>query len=144
MQSKGQCSVMESRRELLEEVMRQVQKEYVHIVEIESLTKEIGNTLARDDRESVQILLELRQTEMEQADEAKEGVRTILEAVDADMRRLLIGLLEEQDTRTETGSFEEEKIVELSHFIRKSLKEIIQIDKVISCKLAGKDSYYKQ
>lgn len=134
---------MENRTELLEEVMRQVQKEYVHIVEIESLTKELGNTLARDDRESVQMLLELRQGEMEQADEAKRAVREILEAVDADMRRILVKLLEE-DIQTEAGGFEEKKIAELSYLIRKCLKEIIQIDKVISCKLAGKDSYYEQ
>lgn len=135
---------MENRTELLEEVMRQVQKEYVHIVEIESLTKELGNTLARDDRESVQMLLELRQGEMEQADEAKRAVQEILGVVDADMRRLLIKLLEGQDAPAETGSFEETKIAELSHLIKKYLKEIIQIDKVISCKLAGKDSYYEQ
>lgn len=135
---------MENRTELLEEVMRQIQKEYVHIVEIESLTKELGNTLARDDRESVQMLLELRQGEMEQADEAKRAVQEILGVVDADMRRLLIKLLEGQDTPAETGSFEETKIAELSHLIKKYLKEIIQIDKVISCKLAGKDSYYEQ
>lgn len=134
---------MENRTEILEEVMRQVQIEYVHIVEIESLTKEIGNTLARDDRESVQMLLELRQGEMEQADEAKRAVREILEAVDADMRRILVKLLEE-DIQTEAGGFEEKKIAELSYLIRKCLKEIIQIDKVISCKLAGKDSYYEQ
>lgn len=135
---------MENRTELLEEVMRQVHKEYVHVVEIESLTKEIGDTLARDDRESVQLLLELRQKEMEQADEAKRAVHEILEVVDADMRKTLVKLLEEQDIQTEAGMFEEKKIAELSHLIRKCLKEIIQIDKVISCKLAGKDSYYKE
>lgn len=134
---------MEFIEEFLKEMMLQMQKEYVRLVEIERLTKELGDTLARDDRESVQTLLELRQKEMEEADEAKRAVGAILQELDMAERVRIAPLLEGKKHFQADGKTEK-KIGELSYLIQNRLQEIIQIDKVISCKLAGSDSYYKQ
>lgn len=129
--------------EFLEEMAIQMHKEYVQILEIERLTKELGEALSRDDRESVQALLELRQKEMETADEAKRAVRAVMEGADMATRAKLAPLLEGKKHFQADGILEK-KIGELSYMIQNCLQETIRIDKVISCKLAGSDSYYKQ
>ena len=52
---------MKNREELLTEVVRQLQKNYVRFVEIERITKELGDALSGDDRGSVQLLFGMRQ-----------------------------------------------------------------------------------
>ena len=58
---------MEHRKdELLSEILRRVQRNCVRMVEIERLTKELGDALSRNDQESAQLLMKMRQDEMEQ------------------------------------------------------------------------------
>lgn len=137
--------VMEAKEEVLEEIMQQMQRRYMHFVEIEKLTKELGDTLSRGDRESVQLLLEMRQDEMNRADESERAIDTILSALDFKMATEVRGLL---DSRTELpageAGFEEKKIKELCGQIKNSLERTISIDRAISRKLAGKDSYYSE
>ena len=43
--------------ELLSEILRRVQRNCVRMVEIERLTKELGEALSRNDQESAQLLM---------------------------------------------------------------------------------------
>lgn len=134
---------MELIEEFLTEMMIQMRKEYVRLVEIERLTKELGDTLSRDDRESVQTLLELRQKEMDEAEEAKRAVGAILQELDMAERARIVPLLEGKKNFQADGMIEK-KIGEMGCQIQNCLQEIIRVDKVISRKLAGSDSYYKK
>lgn len=62
---------MENREELFTEILKRVQRNYVHIVEIERITKEMADALSRNDQESVQLLIKMRQDELERFMEAK-------------------------------------------------------------------------
>ncbi len=44
---------MENREELLMEILKRVQRNYRHMVEIERVTKEMADALSRNDQESV-------------------------------------------------------------------------------------------
>ena len=54
------------------EVMKLLQQNYKHMLEINQLTKELADTLSRGDRESAGIFLKMRDGEMEKADEIME------------------------------------------------------------------------
>lgn len=136
---------MGEKEEFLTELMQQVQREYMQFVEIEKLTKELGDMLSSDDRESVQLLLGMRQEAMDQVDEIKRNINAILEAVgseDAEEMRILLDC-EKEFPETAAG-FEAEKIREISRQIKNSLDRTISTDKIISRKLAGNDSYYSK
>ena len=136
---------MGEKEELLTEVMRQVQRKYMRFAEIEKLTNELGDTLSRGDRESVQLLLEMRQDEMEEADSIERGIAAILRAVASNTADEIRGLLDcTKELPSDEIGFEAKKIKELSRQIRRSVDRTISVDRAISQKLAGKDSYYSE
>ena len=80
---------MENKEEFLTEVLIRVQRNYVHMVEIERLTKDMADSLSRNDKESVELLLKMRGEEMDQASTAKHEIQTILEAMDGEEQKKL-------------------------------------------------------
>ena len=62
---------MENREELLTEVLKRVQRNYLHMVEIERVTKDLAEAMSRNDQESIQLLIKMRQEELEQFQEKK-------------------------------------------------------------------------
>ncbi len=133
---------MKNREELLTEIIRQLQNNYVRFVEIERLTKELGDALSSDDRESVQLLFGMRKEEMDKAGEGRERIITILEALEEADQAELRAILNEEDVQ-KAEDFESRKIIELNGQIKNVLNRTISIDKVISRKLAGEHSYYQ-
>lgn len=133
---------MKNREELLTEVVRQLQKNYVRFVEIERITKELGDALSGDDRGSVQLLFGMRQEEMDRASEGRERIITILGTLEEADQAELRAILNETDVQ-KAEDFESRKIIELNGQIKSVLNRTISIDKVISRKLAGEHSYYQ-
>jgi len=133
---------MKNREELLTEVVRQLQKNYVRFVEIERITKELGDALSGDDSGSVQLLFGMRQEEMDRASEGRERIITILETLEEADQAELRAILNETDVQ-KAEDFESRKIIELNGQIKSVLNRTISIDKVISRKLAGEHSYYQ-
>lgn len=135
---------MDNRKdELLSEVLRRVQRNCVRMVEIERLTKELGDALSRNDQESVQLLIKMRQDEMEHFGETKSEIRMLLRSADREEQDMLRGWLAGED-KYQPDSFEARKIMELSSQMALVLSRTISIDKAINQKLAGKDSYYQK
>lgn len=133
---------MDDKKELLTEILKRVQRNYVRVVEIERLTKEMGTALSRNDQESAQLLVKMRQDEMDQISETKQEVRMLLRTMDAAERDRLKGWLEGKGGE-EPKCFETKKIAELSSQLIQVLDRTISIDKAINKKIAGKDSYYQ-
>lgn len=131
------------KEELLSETLRRVQRNCVRIVEIERLTKELGDALSRNDQESAQLLIKMRQEEIESAAETKNEIRMLLRLADGDEREKLRGWLAGEN-KYQPDCFEAKKIVELSNQMMLILNRTINIDKAINQKLAGKDSYYQK
>lgn len=133
---------MDNRKdELMSEILRRVQRNCVRMVEIERLTKELGDALARNDQESAQLLIKMRQDEMERTGETKSEIRMLLDSSE-EKEKLRAWLNGKENYGPD--SFEAKKIVELSSQINLALERTISLDKAINQKLAGKDSYYQK
>ncbi len=133
---------MDNREEFLSELLRRVQRNYMHMVEIERLTKEIGDSLSRNDRESVELLLKMRGEEMDQASTLKHEIQIILEAADEEEQEKFTSWLKGEN-KYEPDDFETKKIAELSGQTRQVLKRTIDLDRVLNIKVAGNKSYYQ-
>lgn len=131
-------------QELLVEILKQLQRRYQAVNEVFRVTKEMADVLSRDDRVAAQMLLEMRQEELEHLSESEEKIYILLECVDQQERLKLLALLKGEQKASVEASFEEKKIGEIGENIRRSLEKTVELDRVISVKLAGKDSFYKQ
>ena len=112
-------------------------------MELERLTKELADLLGAGDRDSVQIVLKMRQSVIEEAHEEDAALRELLGALDREDYLHVSGLMNGNKENISSLSFEEEKIVQLAGQTKNVLDKLIAVDKRISLKLAGKDSYYQ-
>ena len=133
---------MENREELLLEILKRLQRNYMHIVEIERVTKELGDALSRNDQEAAQLLVKMRQDELEKAGEIKQEIWLLLQAASGEDREKIRSWLS-GESKYEPESFEAGKIIDLSGQIAQLINRDISIDKAINLKLAVKDSYYR-
>ena len=132
---------MENREELLMEILKRVQRNYRHMVEIERVTKEVADALSRNDQESAQLLMKMRQDELERFLDSKREIQMLIEVGGEDKEKLRSWLNAESKYQPE--AFGEKKILELSTQLQQVLKRTIDVDKVFNSRVAGKDSYYQ-
>lgn len=133
---------MDNRKEILKEILKLVQKNYTGAIEIQRITKELADTLQRNDGSSSEILLDMRGRELEKVRENRYDIQALLSVLDQESAEQVRNLL--NDTSKETGEdFESRKILEMSQKIRRVLEQTITVDQVLNRKLAGADSYYQ-
>ncbi|WP_394523108.1 hypothetical protein [Lacrimispora sp. JR3] len=127
---------------MLIEILKEVQKKNQYILEIERITREIGEALSRNDRTSVQILLGMRQEEMDNADVSERNIQRLTSVLQQEDAVKLLGWIKgEEKIKPKTPL--EEKLVEICKNMQTAIKRTIDLDRHISLRLAGKDSYYQ-
>ncbi len=131
-------------QELWMELLKQVQRRYQSVNEVFRVTKEIADVLSRDDRVAAQMLLGMRQEEIDHLVESEEKIYLLLECVDQQERASILALLKGEREALSDASFEEKKIGEIGNNIRRNLEKIVELDRMVSVKLAGKDSFYQK
>ena len=129
--------------EMLEEILKLVYREYREIVEIERLTCELEETLNHIDRKSANLILEMRQSEMERVSQAKRAISELLESMDDDLKNDIKRLLEGEQL-SERKESEAERISMISRQRNHTMENIRRIDRALSRRVAGKDSYYEE
>ena len=129
--------------EMLEEILKLVYREYREIVEIERLTCELEETLNHSDRKSANLILEMRQSEMERVSQAKRAISELLESMDDDLKNDIKRLLEGEQL-SERKESEAERISMISRQRNHTMENIRRIDRASSRRVAGKDSYYEE
>ena len=129
--------------EKLEEILKLVYREYREIVEIERLTCELEETLNHSDRKSANLILEMRQSEMERVSQAKRAISELLESMDDDLKNDIKRLLEGEQL-SERKESEAERISMISRQRNHTMENIRRIDRALSRRVAGKDSYYEE
>ncbi|MDD3141203.1 MAG: hypothetical protein PHX08_19845 [Lachnospiraceae bacterium] len=129
------------KNEMLCEIMKQIQKKYSCVSEIHRLTEEVGTSLSRDDRVSVQMILAMRQDEMNASDECDKSIELLIESLQIEEQCKVRELLKLDDIN-EADSIEGKKIIEIKRNIRMILERCVQLDKAMSTRVAGKDSFY--
>ena len=129
--------------EMLEEILKLVYREYREIVEIERLTCELEETLNHSDRKYANLILEMRQSEMERVSQAKRAISELLESMDDDLKNDIKRLLEGEQL-SERKESEAERISMISRQRNHTMENIRRIDRALSRRVAGKDSYYEE
>jgi hypothetical protein len=128
--------------EMLIEILKELQKKYQCITEIERVTREIGEALSRNDRTSVQLLLGMRQDEMDRADISERNIRYLLSVIPSSHASQIGKWMKGESESTLDNPFVI-KMVERGRNIQMLLQRTIDLDRHISVRLAGNDSYYQ-
>lgn len=124
------------------EIMKKLQKKYGSMNEIFKITQEMQDTLARDDRVSLEMLIKMRQDEIDRAVDCDRDIQYLLSVLAPERREQVRDWLN-HGTAKEQDGFEAVKIGEIAESIRKVLERTIQVDSRMSQRVAGKDSFYK-
>ncbi|WP_143322298.1 hypothetical protein [Clostridium sp. HBUAS56010] len=128
--------------EMLIEILKEMQKKYQSISEIERITREIAEALSRNDQTTVQILLGMRQEEMDSADISEKNIRILLSVLTPE-DALQIGKWLKGSAETIPENVFARKLVEKGKSLHMQLQRTIDLDRHINMRLAGKDSYYQ-
>lgn len=126
------------------EIMKQYQKKYTIVDEIFRLTGEIADSLSRNDHVSSQLLLNMRQEEMDQADHCDSKIAMFEDAMSPGERQHLRTILKDENGGVLANTWEEKKVLEIYNNIKSILQKTIEIDRRINLRLAGEDSFYKK
>ncbi len=129
------------RREEEELMLRLAQREYRQYGELEELTREIASAMDHDDQVSIRMLLKMRGNTIEELEKTRRDQQTLLNT-DSEWRRRITEITAENGAENMTKA--EEKIRTLSNGKKEILKRTIALDKQISIRLAGEDSYYSK
>lgn len=124
------------------EIMKKLQKKYGSMNEIFKTTQEMQDALARDDRVSLEMLIKMRQDEIDRAVDCARDIQYLLSVLAPERREQVRDWLN-HGTAKEQDGFEAVKIGEIAESIRKVLERTIQVDSRMSQRVAGKDSFYK-
>lgn len=127
---------------MLIEILKEMQKKYHSILEIERITQDIGDSLSRNDRAMVQMLLGMRQEELDQVSICDKNIGCLASALPPLEAAQVFNWIKGKADRKPHNPMAE-KLVEKGNSIQLVLKRTIDIDRHISIRLAGKDSYYK-
>lgn len=127
--------------ELLIEFMKLIQRQFGSVNEILRLTKDLGDAAARDDRVTMQMLLEMRKGEMDVVDGCKKGTELLIENAPVEMQEGLRTLVSGKQSETFEGKIAEQ-IISLVNSSGRTIEQTVSIDKIISQRMAGGESFY--
>lgn len=115
-------------------------KRYNCVLEIHRMTEEFKEALDRNDTASSDIILNMREKEMEEYDICDRNLERICDEIEEEqLYNLVFG--------RPCYQFDGEDIEKLEKLVirtKYTLSKVIQIDKVVSMRLAGTDSFYKE
>ena len=124
----------------LEELCKRKKAQTVKLVEIADVTRQIAEAVERRDEVSVRLLLDEREQPIRQLYETEESIRAyLLTLPEAEARRvneLLHG--------AEPGTEEEKPLAEYAAQYRRMLESVTALDKQVSLRLGGSQSFYKK
>lgn len=126
---------------MLIEILKEMQNKYQCIIEIERITREVGESLSRNDRTSVQLLLGMRQEEMDKADIHERNIKCLILALPSAKAAQVRDWLKGNNAHKPVSPVAE-KLVERGKSFQLVMKRVVEMDRHISTRLAGKDSYY--
>ena len=131
--------------ELLTVVAAQQQKKHRHMIEVQQLTKELGEGLSNDDKVSAAMILEMRGAELEEVHACDDFIQNLLSGAPEDIGQALMDILGGGSTEGHFGDGNLwERIEETAQLTRRIWKQTVDLDRRLSQRLAGSDSYYQK
>lgn len=132
------------KEELLTEVLKEFRVRFRHMDEVCRLTKELADGLSRDDRVSAKMVLDMRGKELEAVNECTRHIEVFQSSMQEEEGQRLGALLKGEakpDGYEYIGVWKE--IRDIAEQTRAVWKRTMEIDRVMSRRMAGKDSFYK-
>lgn len=130
------------RREWAIEVLKFLVQRRTHLNEVMKVTKELSESLDRNDRVSVNMLLTMRAEELEKVDLTLRGLQEFKEQLGVKTAGDIDALLNGQQIENQMP--EMDKIIDTAKDCRKVLDDIIAVDKRMSRRVAGENSFYEK
>lgn len=127
---------------MLLEILKEMQKKYQCMAEIERITREVGDFLSRNDQTSVQLLLGMRQDEMDKVDVFNRNIKCLISVLSPEEAVKVDDWMKGQENWIPDSQISE-KVIEKGKNIQQILKRTIEIDRFISTRIAGTHSFYK-
>ena len=115
-------------------------KKYNYLVEIQDLTKQLAESLDRNDQVSTRMLVAMRQDPIRQLAEVDDGERT-RRSVLADEDQERIKALEGGDPAQDDH---ERVYLEQAGKTRRLLERVVELDRHVSIRIAGGHSFYQK
>lgn len=128
---------------ILEELEIHLLRRQKGLLELERMTKELADTLSNNDRESANILLGMRQKEIEKTWEEDRAVRELLNCMDGEARVRIAAVLNGKERPAE-DKLQEKRIFQTGEQSRAVTERIMRLDAHVSRRIAGKDSFYEK
>ncbi|MCI8416952.1 MAG: hypothetical protein HFI33_05525 [Lachnospiraceae bacterium] len=125
----------------VKKVMILLQRRYNYIREISMQTKELEDSLARNDDVSTSLILQMRADGMAKADDCTDEIWRLAENDRKAQEKLRLLVMSEPKEGV-GESPEEKKIYEIRRKTQTIIDELRETDKRLSRKLAGEKSYY--
>lgn len=132
----------EYRREWAMEILKLLVERRGYLNEVLKITNELNESMDRNDRVSVQMLLKMRAEELEKIDLTLGKYHAFKEQLGEETGKAIDSLTEGNKLPGQTA--EMDKIIEVSGNCRKILDDIIAVDMRMSRRIAGKDSFYEK
>ena len=124
----------------LDELTKRKKSQTLKLIEVADVTRQIAEAVERGDAVAAQMLLGERETPVRALREQEEGVRAyLLEQSEAEAIRLN-EILRGAEAETE----EEKPLVEQVTQFRRLLDSVTAMDRQLSLRLGGKQSFYKK
>lgn len=134
--------------ELLSVIATEVKKKYRYMNEVKRLTKELEEGLSSDDKLVAQMVLEMRGKELEKISGSDARIQLLFPDAHEDIQKKLHLVLEgtvpvdEDIDETEMNMWRQ--IADTVQATKRIWQQTIDIDRLLSRRLAGGDSYYRK
>lgn len=124
----------------LEELCKRKKDETVKLIEVADVTRRIAEAVERRDEMSARMLIDEREDPVRELRELEEGIRTYLLEVPETEAIRLNELLRGGEPETE----DEKPLAEQTAQFRRILESVAGVDKQLSLRLGGSQSFYKK
>lgn len=122
----------------IQDIMILVKKKFNNIEQILNHTNEIQESMAQDDFDTVNMLLDMRAVLMDESDKIEEAIATKKTQLSEEYQIRISCLL--SDTMiTSDISFEETKIKEMYIMTKTMVSKIIELDKILEYQISAKN-----
>jgi hypothetical protein len=132
----------ESFKPIYQEMMKVLQKKYNHMTEVCKLTVELEEGLNRNDRVSAQMLLSMRQEELEGIKVCDRDLQLYVDSLPQEVRHRLEEIINARQPSGELECNEEKIMLRIATGTRREWEKTVTIDKVLNRKIVGEKNSY--
>lgn len=120
-----------------------LQKKYNKVNELQDITKQMADTLQRNDLYSFQLLMKMRTELMLEIDNLDYAQEDMLECLPENEKKLARSAFSIEAEEQQFSTLDLQRMNDIYKKIKRSLQNTVQYDKAISLKVAGKNSFYE-